>query len=152
MMDGCIPPADRAGKRKAEDEDQGPRLASAVKGKGVVFVAMLDEACHADNPKRRNRATATTPSVVDDREVFFPSGREDSHTDIAPQAQTSDHEELLIQIPPLRPTRKKSFWRVVKPPKHRARPTQPLASPSSLPRVWAGVRQLYIRAHSTVER
>ena len=48
--------------------------------------------------------------------------------------------------------RTKSLWRVVEPPKNRARPTQRLTSPSSRPRVWAGVRRNHpLDARSTAD-
>ena len=58
----------------------------------------------------------------------------------------------MIRVPPLgllrvaqsKHWRKKQLWHVVEPPKSRALFTERLGAPSSLPRVWAGVRHSLI--------
>ncbi|KAH9166655.1 hypothetical protein EDB89DRAFT_192507 [Lactarius sanguifluus] len=54
-----------------------------------------------------------------------------SDTDVVPQ----------VRIVRINRPRTKSLWRVVKPPKNRARSEHRTVAPSSRPRVWAGVRR-----------
>lgn len=62
-MGGCSPPAERAGKRKAEDEapprDKEPRLASsAVKGRGMAMLIDKDEGLRIMKISEESRAAA----------------------------------------------------------------------------------------------
>lgn len=100
--------------------------------------------------------TSTTPRKRRRAQSLNTSREDTPDTDVIPQGKVSDPRKLFIRIPPLRslahpsrnnPARRKSFWRVVGPPKSHTRPTQRLAAPSSYPRVWAGVRHSLISMH-----
>ncbi|KAH8997096.1 hypothetical protein EDB86DRAFT_924463 [Lactarius hatsudake] len=77
------------------------------------------------------RNTSTSPRKRLGAQNPYTSEEDSSDTDVVPQ----------VRIVRINRPRTKSLWRVVKPPKNRARPEQRTVAPSSRPRVWAGVRR-----------
>ncbi|KAH8993011.1 hypothetical protein EDB92DRAFT_522653 [Lactarius akahatsu] len=95
------------------------------------------------------RNTSTSPRKRLRAQSPYTSEEDSSDTDVVPQGTLSHRLAAYcgsflyaspVRIVRINRPRTKSLWRIVGPPKKRARPKQRTVAPSSRPRVWAGQR------------